>query len=69
MSVKSMKITDMITVISEVLPAILAGAYYFRNYKPMVPGKEDFRISGELFLELPSNGSAMAFMYSVVNLG
>ena len=57
------------TVISELLSAILSGAYYFRNYKPMVPGKEDFRISGELFRELASNGSAMAFMYSVVNLG
>ena len=57
------------TVFSELLSAVLAGAYYFKKYKPMVPKKEDFRISSGLLGELASNGSAMAFMYSVVNLG
>jgi Na+-driven multidrug efflux pump len=57
------------TVISELISAALAGVYFFRYYKPMLPGRSDFRITKELLGELSSNGAAMAFMYSVVNLG
>lgn len=57
------------TVISEMTSAVLSGIYFFRHYKPMLPNRQDFRISKELLGELSSNGAAMAFMYSVVNLG
>ena len=57
------------TVISEMISAVLSGIYFFRHYKPMLPNRQDFHISKELLGELSSNGTAMAFMYSVVNLG
>jgi Na+-driven multidrug efflux pump len=57
------------TVIAELLSAVLSGIYFFRHYKPVLPKREDFRIEKGLFEELSSNGAAMAFMYSVVNLG
>ena len=57
------------TVVSEILSAILAGIYFVRRYGAYVPKKEDYRISRDLLKELSSNGAAMAFMYSVVDLG
>lgn len=57
------------TVIAELLSAILSGIYFIRHYKPILPDRKDFQLSRELVGELSSNGAAMAFMYSVVNLG
>lgn len=57
------------TVVSQLLSGVLSGVYFVRHYQPLLPDKESFHISKELLGELASNGSAMAFMYSVVNLG
>lgn len=57
------------TVVSQLLSAILSGMYFVRHYQLLMPDKESFHISKELLGELASNGSAMAFMYSVVNFG
>ena len=57
------------TIIAELISAVLSGIYFVKNYKPMIPGRKDYMISGSLMRELVTNGSAMAFMYSVVDLG
>ena len=57
------------TVIAEGVSAVLSGIYFVKNYKPMIPERRDYRISGNLMKELVTNGGAMAFMYSVVDLG
>lgn len=57
------------TVVSQLLSAILSGIYFFRQYKPYLPKKENLRIPRKLLGELLSNGAAMGFMYSVVDLG
>lgn len=57
------------TVLAQALSAVLSGAYLFRRYKPILPKREDLRISKELRKELFCNGLAMAFMYCVVDMG
>ncbi len=57
------------TVIAEGVSAVLSGAYFIRHYRPLLPSRSDFHLSKELLADLASNGAAMAFMYSVVNLG
>lgn len=57
------------TVIAQTISAILCGAYVFRNYGELMPGREDFRAHPTLLAELFSNGIAMALMYCVVDLG
>ena len=57
------------TVVSQLLSAILSGVYFIRRYRPMLPSKKDILPSKPMLKELASNGAAMAFMYSVVNLG
>lgn len=57
------------TVIAQTVSAVLCGVYVFRNYRELLPGREDFRVSSDLIAELFSNGIAMALMYCVVDLG
>ena len=57
------------TVIAQAVSGLLTGMYVYRYYRDMMPRKEDFIPDLKLFCELLSTGSAMAFMYSVIDLG
>lgn len=57
------------TVIAQVVSALLCGAAFVRNYKSMLPDKQDFIESKRLWLELLMTGIAMALMICVVNIG
>ena len=57
------------TVVAEAVSGILTGIYVYRNYREMMPRKEDFRLETGTAKEMLSTGGAMAFMYSVVSLG
>lgn len=57
------------TVASQLLSAVLSGWYFVKHYQPYLPKREDLCIPRELLGELLSNGAAMGFMYSVVDLG
>ena len=57
------------TVVAEAVSGILTGIYVYRNYREMMPRKEDFRLETETSKEMLSTGGAMVFMYSVVSLG
>ena len=36
------------TIIAELISAVLSGIYFVKNYEPMVPGRMDYRLSGDL---------------------
>ena len=57
------------TVVAQAVSGILSGTYVYRNYRDMMPAKEDFRLEKELTKEMLATGGAMGFMYSVVDLG
>ena len=57
------------TVLAQAVSGVLAGIYVYRNYRDMLPAKEDFRLEKELTKEMLATGGAMGFMYSVVDLG
>jgi putative MATE family efflux protein len=57
------------TITAQAVSGILTGIYVYRHYREMMPRKEDFRPDRQLLRELLSTGSAMAFMYSVIDLG
>jgi len=57
------------TVAAQAVSGVLAGNYVYRNYRDMIPAKEDFRLEKELAKEMLATGGAMGFMYSVVDLG
>ncbi len=57
------------TVIAQGLSAVLAGAYVFRNYKEVLPRREDFFPDWPLMREMTGIGISMAAMYCVVDLG
>lgn len=57
------------TVIAQTVSAILCAIYVFRSYQEILPGREDFRVPGELLKELLSTGVSMALMVCVVDLG
>ncbi|MBR2805656.1 MAG: MATE family efflux transporter [Oscillospiraceae bacterium] len=57
------------TIIAQTISAVFAGTYFYRNYKEMLPKREDFRMERDRTLELLSNGSAMAFMFTVIDIG
>lgn len=57
------------TVLSQAISAILCIIYIVTKIKQVVPGKEDFKISKEMFLDLAGQGYAMAFMGSIVSIG
>ncbi len=57
------------TVAAQAASGVLAGTYVYRNYRDMMPAKEDFRLEKELAKEMLATGAAMGFMYSLVDLG
>lgn len=57
------------TVIAETCSALMCGVYLIKNYKAILPRKNEFRVPKEMLRELFSQGIAMALMYSVVNAG
>lgn len=57
------------TIMAQGISAVLSGWYIFRNYKEVLPAKEDFRVSKEMFGEMLSAGLAMGLMYSIVETG
>ena len=57
------------TVAAQTVSGILTGMYVYRNYRGMLPAKEDFRLEKGLAGEMFTTGAAMGFMYSVVDLG
>ncbi len=57
------------TVIAQGVSALLCGIYIFKNYRAMLPTKEDFRQMGPILPEMLSTGFAMALMLCVVDLG
>lgn len=57
------------TVIAQTVSALLCGLYVCRNYRAILPGREDFRVPRELVSELFSQGFAMGLMLCVVDLG
>ncbi len=57
------------TVIAQAVSAALSGVYIYKNYRFLLPGREDFHISGKLLAELCAQGIAMGLMYCVVDLG
>lgn len=57
------------TVIAQLCAAVLCGIYLFRNYRSVLPKKEDFRVSKRVLAALTSTGMAMALMTSVIDFG
>lgn len=57
------------TVISQAISALLSGVYVFRNYKDLLPKREDYRVPGELYGNLITLGISMTLMLVVVDLG
>ena len=57
------------TVVAQAVSGILTGIYVYRQYRDMMPQRQDFRLQGRLTGEMLSTGGAMGFMYSVVSLG
>ena len=57
------------TVAAQAVSGVLAGIYVYRNYRDMLPAKEDFRMEKGLTKEMLATGGAMGFMYSLVDLG
>ena len=60
---------SLATIISQVTSAVLSGIYLLKNYKEILPQKEDFRVPKELLKDLLSTGIAMALMICVVDMG
>lgn len=57
------------TVIAQGVSALCCGVYIWLNYRKLLPGKADFRLEGELTIEMLTTGFSMALMLSVFNLG
>lgn len=57
------------TVLAQALSGMICGVYVFRSYGEYMPEKADYRVKPGMLKALMSTGSAMAFMYSIVNLG
>lgn len=57
------------TVAAQGVSAILCGLYIVRNYRAILPRREDFRQIRPLLSDLLSTGFAMALTFCVVDLG
>lgn len=60
---------SLATIIAQTISALLCGSYLLRNYRAILPHKEDFRVPKATLTTLFSSGLAMALMYCVVDLG
>lgn len=61
--------TALATVLAQGVAGWLSGRYLFRNYKDLLPGREDYQIGLKLMLEMLASGFAMALMVCVVSIG
>lgn len=61
--------TALATVIAQAVSAVLCGIYLFRNYRALLPKREEFLVPRHMLLDLLSQGLAMGLMYCVVDLG
>lgn len=57
------------TVSAQAVSALLCGGYILRNYREILPKKEDFRVSPDICRQLLSTGSSMAMMSCLVDCG
>ena len=57
------------TMAAQAVSALLCGAYLFRNYRSILPKREDFRPVRSIYMELASAGFSMALMICVVDFG
>ncbi|MCM1135421.1 MAG: MATE family efflux transporter [Clostridium sp.] len=57
------------TIAAQAISAALGGRYLWKNYREVLPRREDFRVPGALLRDLLSTGIAMALMESLVDLG
>lgn len=57
------------TVLAQAVSAVSCGIYVFRSYRPLLPGKSDFRVPAPVLQDLASTGFAMALMSSLVDCG
>lgn len=57
------------TIVSEGISGILCGLYILKNYKEIMPSYTHFSFDPEFTKEMLSTGSAMAFMYCIVDFG
>lgn len=57
------------TVAAQAVSCVLCGMYVYRNYRELMPGKADFRVSGDMLRTLFSTGIAMALMSCLVDCG
>ena len=51
--------TALATVLAQGVAGWLSGRYLFRNYKDLLPGREDYQIGLKLMLEMLASGFAM----------
>lgn len=57
------------TVAAQAVSALLCGVYLVRNYRSILPRREDFHPVKFIYMELASAGFSMALMICVVDLG
>lgn len=57
------------TVLAQLISAASCGAYTLRNFREYLPGKQDFRVPGNLLADLFSQGLSMALMSCLVDIG
>lgn len=60
---------SLATIIAQTISALLCGAYLLRNYRAILPRREDFHVTKSVLTALFFSGLAMALMYCVVDLG
>lgn len=57
------------TVLAQAVSAILCGIYVVKNYREILPGREEFHISKIMLTDLLTSGFSVALMYCVVDVG
>lgn len=57
------------TVIAQGVSAIWCGVYVVRNYRVILPGREECKVPKKILVDLTSTGLSMALMLCVVDLG
>lgn len=60
--------TAIATVLAQAAAAVFSGAYVIHNYRPLLPGKQDWHVPMDMIGKLLSHGLGMAMMMCVVHL-